>query len=176
MKLNQHHIIETERLLLFPMTFQFISKMINNDITAYEEFGIKPIDEWPSMDIKKILPIIKDKLSSQPVPDGFGPWLFVDKLNNRIVGDGGFKGIPNKNGEIDLGYGIIESRRRQGYGFEAVTSLINWGLSQNNVKVITADCLKNNLASSNLLRKSGMVELKQDNELIYFALNPIGLI
>jgi len=60
--------------------------------------------------------------------------------------------------------------RRQGYTFEAATALSKWGLSQRGVKAITADCLKSNTASRNLLRKLGMKEIKQDDELIYFRL------
>jgi len=174
MELNQQQILETERLLLVPMTFEFVSKILENDISAYEDIDIEPTPEWPNMDTREILPIIKEKLSSQPIPDGFGPWLFIDKRDKCIIGDGGFKGSPNSKGEIDLGYGIIESKRRQGYTFEAVTSLIKWGISQENVKVITADCLKDNTASRNLLRKLGMAEIKQDDRLIYFALNSYG--
>ena len=171
MKTNQKLIIETKRLILVPMTYQFVLKMLNNDIKAYDEFNIKPIDDWPSNDIKDILPMIKDQLSSQLVPDGFGVWLFIDKEENVIIGDGGFKGIPNNNGEIELGYGIIKSKRRQGYAYEAVTSLIKWSLSQDNVKIITANCLKSNIASINLIKKLRMIEVKQDDELIYYALN-----
>ena len=170
MKLNQQLTIETERLFLVPMTFQFVSKILNDDIFAYEDLDIEPTPGWPNMDTREILPIIKEKLSSQPIPDGFGPWLFIDKENNCIIGDGGFKGSPNSKGEIDLGYGTIESKRRQGYTFEAVTSLVKWALSQENVKVITADCLKCNIPSLNLLKKLGMVEIKQDDSVIYFAL------
>lgn len=32
----------------------------------------------------------------------------MDKSDNSIVGDGGFKGTPNDNGVIEIGYGIIE--------------------------------------------------------------------
>lgn len=173
MKLKQHLFIETQRLLIVPMTFEFVSKILDDDITVYKEFGIKPIDEWPNIDIREIMPILKDKLSSKPIPDGFEAWLFVDKSDNSIVGDGGFKGPPDENGVIDIGYGIIESRRRQGFAYEAVTALIKWGFSHNNVKAITADCLKNNTASINLLKKLGMVEIRQEDELIYFALNRI---
>jgi len=170
MKSNHNLIIETERLLIVPMTFNFVSKVLNNDITAYNEFNIKPADEWPNLDTREILPIIRDKLSVQCVPSGFNAWLFIDKSDSSIVGDGGFKGPPDDNGEIDIGYGIIESRRRQGYALEAVTALIKWGLSRDNVKAITADCLKGNTASLKILKKSGMTEIKQDEEKFYFKM------
>lgn len=167
---NRQLRIETERLLIVPMTFEFVSKILEDDITAYEELDVNPIDEWPNPDTKKIMPVIRDKLSSQPGPDGFGTWLFIDKANRTIIGDGGFKGAPDQNCKIDIGYGIIESKRRLGYALEAVSALIKWAFSQSSVKAITADCLKSNAPSRNLLRKIGMCEINQDNELIYFEL------
>jgi len=98
--------------------------------------------------------------------------VFIDKVDNIIIGDGGFKGPPDDNSRIDLGYGIINSKRRQGYALEAVIALIKWGFSQKNVKLITADCLKSNIPSINLLTKIGMSEIRQDNESIYFQLIP----
>lgn len=171
MKINQQLKIETERLVITPITTNFASKILNDDITAYDELGINQIDEWPNQEIREILPIIRNKLSLQPNPDGFEAWLFIDKSENIIIGDGGFKGAPDKNCKIDIGYGVISSKRRQGYAFEAVTALLKWGFSQDNVKAITADCQKNNTTSRKLLLKVGMSEIKQDDELVYFEIN-----
>lgn len=169
---KQHDLlIETNRHILTPMTFAFVSKLIKNDITAYDEFGIAPADEWPNEDTREIMPVLCEKLSRLPAPDGFGAWLFIDKADNLILGDGGFKGQPDDNGVIDLGYGIIESKRRQGYALEAAQALIQWGMSQSNVKSITADCSKTNNASQGLLKKLGMREVKQDDEMLYYRLD-----
>lgn len=39
--------IETERLRLLPMTYEFVSKVLYNDCTAYKALGVKPIEDWP---------------------------------------------------------------------------------------------------------------------------------
>lgn len=171
MDLKQEMKIETERLVLMPMTYSFVSKVMDNDASAFEEMGVRPAGGWPNNDIIEILPKIKEKLSLQPQPNGFGAWLFIEKSGNSIIGDGGFKDAPDGEGKIDIGYGTIESKRRQGYTYEAVTALIKWGFSRDNVKVITANCLKSNAASNGLLQKLGMTEIKQDEEYIYFKLD-----
>ena len=174
MQWDQADKIETDRLLLIPMTFEFVSKLLQDDVAAYTEFNVKPNQEWPNEDTREILPILKEKLSVQPFPHGFGAWLFIDKWNHTIIGDGGFKDPPNKDGEINLGYGIIESKRRQGYAYEAVAALIRWGLSERTVREITAECLRSNYVSHHLLRKLGMVEVNQDDQYIYFRLNSLS--
>ena len=165
--------LETGRLIIIPMTYEFVSKIINQDLSAYKELNVFPNDEWPNIDTKEVLPLFKKKLSKEK-PDGYGVWLFIDKETKTIIGDGGYKDIPNTDGEIDIGYGIIESRWRKGYAFEAVTKLIDWGFSNKNVKKITANCLLNNIASTCLLNKLGMKEIKKDDKYKYFELEKVS--
>lgn len=161
-------MIETARLVLIPMTHSFISLLIANHPTAYSELDVQPNTEWPSTDIKEILPFLLKSLSPNTTPDGFGAWLFVDKSNRTIVGDGGFKGAPINEGAVDIGYNIIPSKRRIGYAYEATSALITWALSQEDVKMVTADCLIENTPSINLLKKLNMVEVGSDTQAVYF--------
>ena len=163
-------VLETNRLLLIPMTIDFVDALINGDKRAYTLFDIKSSEEWPSNDIFEVLPIIKESLLMKKEPDGFEAWIFIDKSDRNIVGDGGFKGEPNENGEIDIGYGIVKSKRRKGYAFEAVSELIRWGFTHPSVKYITADCLNENEASIKLLEKLGMKKTKVVGELCYFIM------
>jgi RimJ/RimL family protein N-acetyltransferase len=163
-------VLETDRLLLMPMTIDFIDGLIDGGNGAYELFDIRPSEEWPSDEIFNVLPMIKESLLLKKEQNGFNAWIFVDKFDRSIVGDGGFKGEPNENGEIEIGYGIVKSKRRRGYAFEAVSELIRWGFSNSNVKYITADCLNENEASINLIKKLGMEKTKMVGGLSYFIL------
>jgi len=72
---------------------------------------------------------------------------------------------------MDLGYNIVESKRMLGYGYEAVNALIEWAFSQESVKVIMAECLRDNMPSINLLNKVGMTKVREDEELVYLSLD-----
>ena len=134
--------LETERLLLIPMSYDFVSRIIQDDSTVYLDLGLKKVDEW----------------------------LFVNKVDMSIVGDGGFKGNPDEEGNIDLGYAIIESQRQMGLAYEAASALLNWGLSQAGVNAVTADCLQDNVPSVKILSKLGMEEVKREDGMIYFRI------
>ncbi|NSW91893.1 MAG: GNAT family N-acetyltransferase [Firmicutes bacterium] len=41
-----------------------------------------------------------------------------------VIGDASFKGSPDENGMIEIGYGLIEEERKKGYCFEAVDGLL----------------------------------------------------
>ncbi len=161
--------IETERLRIVPMTYDFVLKIMNGDSSAYELLGAIKTESWPEKaDIRNILHMISNSLKDKDTPDGFDAWLFIDKKDSSIVGDGGFKGVPNENGLIDIGYAIIEAKRKQGFGFEAVSALFRWGMAQPLVKGITADCLEDNLPSTRILSKLGLHESERKEGLIYF--------
>ena len=163
--------LETERLLLIPMSYDFVSRIIQDDSTVYLDLGLKKVDEWPEKaDIKDILELVRDSLKEKSEPDGFDAWLFVNKVDMSIVGDGGFKGNPDEEGNIDLGYAIIESQRQMGLAYEAASALLNWGLSQAGVNAVTADCLQDNVPSVKILSKLGMEEVKREDGMIYFRI------
>ena len=162
--------IETERLKIVPMTYDFVRKLLDNDVSAYEVLGAIKTETWPEKaDIWDMLPMIADKLKNCPVPNGFnGAWIFINKTDSSVVGDGGFKGQPDENGIIDLGYGIVETQRRKGFGFEAVSALCKWGLAQPDVKGLSADCSGNNVSSIKLLKKIGLQEVERKDGMIFF--------
>lgn len=163
-------VLETNRLLLIPMTIDFIDALLSGDQRAYALFDIQPSEEWPSNDIFDVLPMIRESLLPKKEPNGFDAWIFIDKAGRNIVGDGGFKGDPNENGEIDIGYGIVPAQMRKGYAFEAASELIRWGFTNSNVKSITANCLNENEASEKLLEKLGFKKTKVVEDFTYFIL------
>jgi ribosomal-protein-alanine N-acetyltransferase len=164
--------IETDRMILIPMTFDFICDKMNANESFIEKQGIKiNKDSWMNSDVIDILPILKDNLSKSATPDGYGAWLFILRESDCVIGGGGFKGAPDANRTIEIGYDIYEEYRRKGYATEAVLALINWARKTNGDIRITADCEVNNIASMKVLKKVGMKEIKRDDQLIHWTLS-----
>ncbi|SHK24852.1 Protein N-acetyltransferase, RimJ/RimL family [Clostridium cavendishii DSM 21758] len=163
--------IETERLLMIPMTYEFIVDKLEGKQSSIEENGVKIIKEyWQESDIIDILPMIKDYLKDKE-PDGFTPWLIILKKCNRVIGSCGCHGEPNQNNEVEIGYGIDSDCRRNGYATEAVKGLVSWLFEKKKVNNITAECNIDNMGSIKVLKNIGMIEIKRDEELIYWNIN-----
>lgn len=79
-------------------------------------------------------------------------WEIRLKSDNTIIGDLGFKG-PQKNAAVEIGYGLQESYRGNGYATEAVRALIDWAFSQSGVYFIEAETDPENTASQRVLSK-----------------------
>ena len=142
--------LETENLILYPLTELLITKILDNEVTDFFT------EEWLSEDNRTLLNWMKDELYQfLPPKIGFTSWIFIEKSTKQVIGDGGYKGNPNSYGEIEIGYEIIESKRKKGYATEAIDALIDWAFTQPEVKYILAKCDPENIPSQNLLKKLG---------------------
>ena len=91
-------------------------------------------------------------------------WLLVIRAGPFGAGLAGFKGCPNEDGEVEIGYGIDPAYQRQGYMTEAVQRLIAWAFEEPAcLSVVAIDVARSNLASQRVLAKVGM-EVYQESE------------
>ena len=160
--------IETERLLLVPVTLEITQSLLKGNYDEIKKLGIESDSMWPTSDTKDILPIINKTLELDREPSGFEFWMIVKKDEKIIIGDIGFHGKPNSDGEVEIGFGFIEHERGKGYGYESLIGIMDWLTTKELVKVIKADCLINNNASIRLLEKVGMNEVHRNEEYIFW--------
>ncbi len=78
----------------------------------------------------------------------------ISTKDGDAVGDACFKGAP-VCGEVEIGCGIGEAYRKQGYAAEAARALIDWAFGQEDVYFIMAECEEENPASARVLEKLG---------------------
>jgi ribosomal-protein-alanine N-acetyltransferase len=163
--------IDTERLVIIPMSYSLMCSVLENKYEALTELGIRRHTDWPRQDTLDILNFLKDSLDCDNEVSGFDIWMIVKKEDMTIIGDAGFKGLPDEDGNIDIGFGLVDDEQRKGYGYEAANALINLAFSQDGVRRIKADCLINNYGSKRVLEKCKMREVSRDNESIYWELD-----
>ena len=165
--------ITTDRLIIISMSYAMVNSVLHGDDLELEKLGISTNGKWPLQDTLDILHLVANNMPKNGEPDEFDVWMIIKKADMTIIGDCGFKGGPDENGAIEIGFGIISEEWRRGYGFEAANALIKWAFSQNGVRTIKADCLPDNIGSVRVLEKCGMHEIKRDNEWINWEIaNP----
>ncbi len=155
---------------MIPFTIQICKSILQDDFNDLFKMGLKKGLSWPDDDVKETLPKIINNLSKVESPTGFESWMIIKSDTLEIIGDLGFKGFNYEQENADIGYGIIKEERRKGYAEEAVTGLLKWAFMKESVKEITANCLAENTSSVNLLRKFNFIELRTENEMIYWKL------
>lgn len=162
--------IHTQRLVLVPFTLEIARAVYAFNTGILAEIGLVPTRIWPDQESMDSLPRIIKRLEQLPEPTGFESWMIVLKQNATVIGDAGFKGGPNQEGIVDIGYSIIEQEQQKGYGLETARALVNWAFWHPEVKAVTANCQVENTASARILEKLGMEELVRDDEMVYWKL------
>lgn len=141
-----------EQVALVPVPATVVPPVLAGDragvVAALAPAGLHPADGWPHDDTAAALSASADDLSRS--------WLVT--LAGVVVGDCGWKGPPDPDGVVEIGYGLAAEARRRGTGTAAVGLLVAWTLSQPRVTRVAAEVLPGNEPSRRLLRRLGFEE------------------
>lgn len=153
-------MIETERLILQPLTCDQLVKYIRNDNSLEDELSLNTTSRIISADLKEaleqtILPNVADTAKNYLFST---LWAAILKSENKIVGDLCFVGEPNANGEVEIGYGTYEEFRKKGFMTEAVKGIITWAEKQPGIRSIFASTEQSNIASFSVLEKNNFIK------------------
>lgn len=95
--------LETNRLQIIPCTKETVQIAIN------QGYNLGP----------HIIHYL-DSLSKDSTQLYWGSWIVVRKSDDKVIGDIGFKGKPDKTQTVEVGYGFLAETWNQGFATEAV--------------------------------------------------------
>jgi ribosomal-protein-alanine N-acetyltransferase len=117
---------------------------------------------------EEVMECMAQALERRPGQVGWWCWYFV--LHNRVtghrvlIGDGGFKGPPDADGTVELGYALLRPYRNRGYATEAVQALLEWAFDSPGIRGVYAEAQMGNTASIRVLQKAGFREVGPGSE------------
>ncbi|GAA1969482.1 GNAT family N-acetyltransferase [Amycolatopsis minnesotensis] len=91
----------------------------------------------------------------------YGQRQLVERVSGEVVGSIGLFWPPS-GGALEVGYGVVESRRGLGYATEAVTAIVAFALTAPGVDRVCADVEIANPASGRVLEKAGLPRRRVD--------------
>ncbi|GHB80162.1 MULTISPECIES: GNAT family N-acetyltransferase [Streptomyces] len=86
--------------------------------------------------------------------DAYGHRLIIERESGLVVGSIGLFWPPSE-GVLEIGYGIVASRRGRGYAPEATQALAEFALTAPEVHTVSADVELSNPSSVRVLEKAG---------------------
>ncbi len=142
-------------LLVEPCSIQHLKALSAGKETFFNEFGISVAEDY------ELIPQMLEFSLKQLVEDNVLPrwWthLFILNEPRKLVGIGGYKGNPDGEGLVEIGYSIAPSHQGQGLAKQAALILIERAFAAEEVKVVRAHTLPFENPSTSVLKKVGMV-------------------
>ncbi|MFF0160128.1 GNAT family N-acetyltransferase [Streptomyces sp. NPDC005263] len=92
----------------------------------------------------------------------FGLFALVRRSDGRAVGGMGFHGVPDEEGQAEVGYDLVEGARGQGYATEALRALSEWALARDGVRSLFATVEADNAPSQAVLSRVGFRQVSED--------------
>lgn len=146
--------METEHLLLKPCPIQHLEKLLEGASAFKGAFGIEVVDGY--IESPSFIQYSVEKLRSGLVQKEWWAYMILHKTDNSLIGIGGYKGAPDCQGVVEIGYGIAPAYRGKGYATEAASTLINNAINIAGVNAVWAHTLPEFNASTKVLQKCGM--------------------
>jgi RimJ/RimL family protein N-acetyltransferase len=108
-------------------------------------------DGWPQFP-EAFQPSGEEIASAETWPSFF----FISCSENALVGNGGFAGPPDANGEVEIGFEIAPNFQNRGFATAAVKAMLDLAFSRTQTLAVVAHTLAEENASNAVLRKAGM--------------------
>lgn len=119
---------------------------------GWTEFGTGPIT------------YVADLLRQNPDEAPWWTWLPILRQENKLIGSGGFRGRPNAEGEVEIGYEIAPEHREQGLATEMALALRDAAFRHPEVRKVIAHTLPELNPSVRVLQHCGMVKTGESTD------------
>lgn len=100
-------------------------------------------------------------------PGEWGPWQVVERATGLLVGGVGFKGPPDDEGVVEVGYGLAAAARGRGLATEAVTALIEHARSRG-ARAVRAEVDLANGPSMRVLERAGFLRVDDSADVTWW--------
>ena len=151
--------IQTERLILSVLLPGEIEALLAGDMQYVEHalgFRYPPDDPNRGVDLGWHLRSLRADPSQIP-------WrirVIVERSSNTVIGSINLKGPPDKDGDVEFGWGLNDGARGKGYATEAAAAVLEWAFQQQGVRSVSATILEDNLVSQRVAQRLGLTKTK----------------
>ncbi len=152
--------MHTHRIKLINCTPEILQKALEGDRALAEYLGVTVPDIWTESG-RGMFEFVLNQIADTPEDAAWWTYLPIYLSENVLVGTCGYKGPPNAEGMVEIGYEVAEDYRGNHLASEMAKLLIGNALAHPEVKVIYAHTLSEHNASTKILEKCGFKFVKE---------------
>jgi ribosomal-protein-alanine N-acetyltransferase len=149
------NILSTKRLTLRPYTLSDVELLYklhsNPSVMQYIPSGIRTFEET-CLDLREDV--------AHQEKHGFSKWAVFSKDTGDFAGRAGWASMDTSN-EVEVGFKFLPQYWGNGFATEVLKALLSWGKT-NIPHPLIAFAYPENNASIQVLKKSGMIYVRQD--------------
>lgn len=148
--------IRTARLRLVRATPAHLRAELASSAAFADALGVDVAASWPPelYDADAIRWALR-WLEAHPNDVQWGFYYIVEAERAQAIGAGGYKGVPDDTGTVEIGYSVVPERRRRGFAREAVDGWLGQAFADARVRRVIAHTLTELEPSIGVLRSAG---------------------
>jgi len=153
--------LETRRLELRPGSAPALRAALASNGALAAILDVDISDAWPPElydddAVRWTLALLGERIDGGP----YGFYYLIRRADGgtgrgTLIGVGGFKGPPNADGEVELGYGVLAEFQRQGFASEAVRAWLDLAFADPAIRTVVGQTLASLTSSIGVLEKAG---------------------
>jgi len=147
-----------------PTTDRLVLRRWSSEVTDAVLGGDRLADwaeDFPAEGDRVIAGVIAARWDCPGEPGEDGHRLIVERDGGRTIGSISLL-LPPTDGALEIGYGVVASRRGRGLATEAARAMVEFALASDDVHTVYADVELSNPASIRVLEKAGLRRWSED--------------
>ncbi|MEO8765884.1 MAG: GNAT family N-acetyltransferase [Ginsengibacter sp.] len=169
-------MITTERLKLIPFIREHYDAILQNDTVSLGKLlEVETPQNWTEYkDARDAVYALMGFFESLGNDLSWGSYFIVLEKAHKLIGTCGFKGKPDYDNHVEIGYEIHPQFQRRGIGTEAAKALVDFAFAKD-IDGIKAHTVREENNSVRILKKLGFnfqaeIELMGEGPLWYWLL------
>lgn len=149
--------LDSRRLRLIAANSHLVSCDLKDRDTLSDALGAKVPENWPPELYDHKAMAFAGRQLRDPDATGWSFWYLIERRSEpqELAGICGFKGRPDPDGAVEIGYSVLQQFRNMGYASEAVARLVEWAFGHGMVREIRAETFPHLRESIKVLEKNG---------------------
>ncbi len=152
--------LTTPRLTLVPAIAALLTAELADRSHLATLLGAEVPASWPpELYDEDAVTYFLSRLTADGAADEWGSYYIVlgaaGSPGAVVIGAGGFKGGPDANGCVEIGYSVLTDFQRRGFGSEAVAGWISFAWHDSRIRKVVAHTLPHLTPSIEVLRRNG---------------------
>ena len=147
--------IETRRLRLVAITPELVESEAAGLVELGEALGARVAPDWPP---EHWGPHVRAHMLGQFVehPESIGWHRYMLLTGEPVLLIGCLGAFPCAAGDVEIGYSVVGSYQRRGFGTEAARAFVEWLLAQPNIHSVSAQTYPSLPESIKVMERCGM--------------------